>query len=182
MSPFTVNTMFTPLPGPKPVPPPPMETVVAPVNPDPEMTTLSPAFPLEGEKLATKGGGSTVKVGPVVVPTVLVTRTGPVEAPNGTMASIWPSDWTLKKPERTPLNVTLLVPVNAVPEIVTRVPCPPDVGFNEEIVGADAERTLNVAAEEEVPPIAETAMGPLAAPSGTVAVICPSLFTVNIAL
>ena len=61
-------------------------TAVAPVKFVPPIVTLAPSAPLVGVKLAIVGGLTTVKsVGPIAVPPAVVTLTGPVVAPDGTV-------------------------------------------------------------------------------------------------
>ncbi|MDQ6801167.1 MAG: hypothetical protein M3041_10050, partial [Acidobacteriota bacterium] len=57
----------------------------------------------------------TVNVGPVPVPTDVVTVTGPVVAPAGTFAPICVSLYTVKVVAATPLNLTELVPMKFAP-------------------------------------------------------------------
>ena len=62
-------------------------TLVAPVKFVPLIVTLAPAGPLVGVKLVIVGGLSTVKVlALVAAPPGVVTLTGPVVAPVGTVA------------------------------------------------------------------------------------------------
>ena len=62
-------------------------TAVAPVKFVPLIVTLVPTGPLAGAKLVIVGAGMTVKlVALVAVPPGVVTRTGPVVAPVGTVA------------------------------------------------------------------------------------------------
>ena len=62
-------------------------TAVAPVKFVPLIVTLAPTGPLAGVTLAIVGAGITVKlVALVAVPPGVVTRTGPVVAPVGTVA------------------------------------------------------------------------------------------------
>jgi hypothetical protein len=81
----------------------------------------------------------------------------------------------------TPLNLTKVVPVKFVPVIVTDVPTGPLVGLNDVIVGAPGPVTLKFVALVAVPPGVVTAINPVVAPIGTVAVICVSLLKVNAA-
>ena len=69
-----------------------------------------------------------------------------------------------------PLKATALAPVRFVPVIVTELPTPPVAGLNDVIVGG--ARTAKLAELVAVPPGVVTESGPLAAPLGTVAVIC----------
>ena len=68
----------------------------------------------------------------------------------------------------TPLNVTAVTPVNAVPVIVTEVPTGPLVGLKLVIAGEGI--TVKSPALDAVP-VAVTEIGPVVAPDGTVAVI-----------
>ncbi len=61
-----------------------MTTLVTPVKPVPVITTVPPTGALVGVKLEIVGGGMTVNVGPVTVPSVFVTATGPVVPNCGT--------------------------------------------------------------------------------------------------
>ena len=62
-------------------------TAVAPVKFVPLIVTLVPTGPLVGVKLVTVGAGTTVKLlALVAVPPGVVTLTGPVVAPAGTVA------------------------------------------------------------------------------------------------
>lgn len=67
------------------------------------------------------------------------------------------------------LKVTRLAPVNAVPVIVTDAPTPPLAGAKPVIVGAGTK--VKLVALCAVPPGVVTAIGPVLAPEGTVAVI-----------
>lgn len=68
-----------------------------------------------------------------------------------------------------PLNVTTLAPGNAVPLIVTVAPTPPLVGVKLVIAGGGIiVKLFELAA---VPAEVVTAIGPVVAPEGTVAVI-----------
>ena len=62
-------------------------TAVTPVKFVPLMVTFAPTGPLAGEKLVMVGGGMTVKVVLLApVPADVVTLSGPVVAPAGTVA------------------------------------------------------------------------------------------------
>src|SRR5439155_14953116 len=64
-------------------------TAVTPVKFVPLMVTFAPTGPLAGEKLVMVGGGMTVKLVVLVpVPADVVTLSGPVVAPAGTVAWI----------------------------------------------------------------------------------------------
>jgi hypothetical protein len=109
----------------------------------------------------------------VAVPPGVVTAIGPVVALLGTVAVIWVSEATVYAAE-APLKLTDVAPVKPVPVIVTTVPESPLAGVNEPIDGAIVKLVVLVA----VPPGVVTAIGPLAAPAGTVAVIWVSEPTV----
>jgi hypothetical protein len=107
----------------------------------------------------------------------------PVLAPFGTVALIDVSEATANVVAVTPLNVTLLAPVKCVPVIDTVVPIGPLVGVNDEIVGAAGGVVVTVKAVVlvPVPPLVVTAIGPVVAPPGTVALIAVSEATENVA-
>jgi hypothetical protein len=74
---FTVKAALTPL----------KVTAVAPVKFVPLMVTLVPSGPVVGEKLVIEGALTTVKLFALVaLPPGVVTLTGPVVAPAGTVA------------------------------------------------------------------------------------------------
>ena len=99
----------------------------------------------------------------------------------GTVAVISVPDALTVKLAFLVLNTTAVAPVKFVPLIVTDVPPGPDVGVKSAIVGAGI--TVKLPALVAVPPGVVTAMGPLVALSGTVAVILlPLLLIVNSAL
>jgi hypothetical protein len=118
----------------------------------------------------------------VAVPAGVVTVMGPVLAPLGTVALINVSEATENVGAATPLNVTLLAPVKCVPVIDTLVPTGPLAGANDEIVGAAGGVVVTVKAIVlvPVPPLVVTAIGPVAAPLGTVALIAVSEATENV--
>src|SRR6266511_1225770 len=120
--------------------------------------------------------GPTVKlVALVAAPPGVVTLIGPVVAPVGTVAVIRVGEFTVKVVAATLLNVTEVmvkpVPLKFVPLIVTLVPTGPRVGVNEVIVGAGTAVTVKFVALVAVPPSVVTAIFPVVAPVGTVAVI-----------
>src|SRR2546428_13849850 len=122
----TVKLAFTPL----------NVTAVAPVKFVPLIVTLVPTGPLVGVKLVIVGAlATTVNVlALVAVPSGVVTLSGPVVAPAGTVAWIAVAEVTVKL-ALTPLNVTAVAPVKFVPLIVTLVPTGPLVGVKPVIVG-----------------------------------------------
>jgi hypothetical protein len=147
-------------------------TTEAPVKFVPVIVTDNPALPLVGEKSVIVGAGMTVKlVMLVAVPPGVVTVIGPVVAPAGTVAVIRDGPLTLKS-ALAPLNRTAVAPLKFVPLTVTDVPALPLVGEKLVIVGAGLEMTVKLVALVAVPPGVVTAIGPDAAPSGTIAVIC----------
>ena len=102
----------------------------------------------------------------VAVPPGVVTLSGPVVAPVGTVAWIVVAEVTVKL-ALTPLNVTVVAPVKLVPLIVTLVPTGPLVGVKLVIVGGLI--TVKLLALVAVPPAVVTLTGPVVAPVGTVA-------------
>lgn len=156
-------------------------TCVAPFKLLPLMVTAVPAPPLAGVKPLIVGEGleTTLKFDALVaVPPPVVTATGPLVAPVGTEVVIWLSELNVKL-ALVPLKVTALTPVNPVPLIVTVTPTPPLVGLKPMIVGAGikVKFVLLVA----VPPPVVTAICPVIAFDGTIAVICVSRLTVKLA-
>src|SRR5437667_2724707 len=144
-------------------------TAVAPVKVVPLIVTLVPTGPLVGVKLVIVGAlAVTVKLlALVAVPPGVVTLSGPLVAPLGTVAAIEVDEFS-EKLALAPLNVTAVAPVKVVPLIVTLVPTGPPVGVKLVIVGALAV-TVKLLALVAVPPEVLTLSGPLVAPLGTVA-------------
>src|SRR5215217_6928066 len=108
----------------------------------------------------------------------------PVVAPVGTVVATDVEDTTLNV-AGVPLNRTAVAPERLVPVTVTAVPARPAPGEKDEIVGAaggGAPVTLKLDALVAVPPAVVTAIGPVVAPLGTVAVIVVEPLTVNDAL
>jgi hypothetical protein len=161
---------------------PPNRTAVAPVKAVPVIVTAVPVLPLVGENPEIVGAGIvTVKfVALVAVPPGVVTVILPVVAPVGTLVSIRvPWAFTVNDAAATPLNRTAVAPANPLPLIRTAVPTGPLFGENEEMVGAVVV-TVKFVALVAVPPAVVTAILPVTAPLGTVAVICvPDGFTEN---
>src|SRR5439155_20537133 len=137
--------------------------------------TMVPTLPLTGENELIVGTGAVTEklLALVAVPPPVVTLIGPDVAPAGTVALICVSELTVKLAE-VPLNVTALAPVKAPPLIVTEVPTGPLAGENELIEGAAGAVTSKLVALVAVPFAVVTAIGPVVAPFGTVAVICVS--------
>ncbi len=71
-------------------------TAVAPTKPVPVIVTEIPVRPTLGENPSIVGAGTTLKSDALVaVPPPVVTETGPVVAPAGTMAVIWDPPFSL---------------------------------------------------------------------------------------
>jgi hypothetical protein len=118
----------------------------------------------------------------VAVPLGVITRIGPVVAPVGTATVILvPAPFTAKPGAFTLSNETAVAPVRLLPLILTDVPTGPLVGLNDVIVGAAAPVTLKFVELVAVPSGLATAIGPVVAPAGTVAVILCPLSIVNVA-
>jgi hypothetical protein len=115
----------------------------------------------------------------VAWPAGVVTLSGPVLAPAGTVAWIAVADVT-EKPALTPLNVTAVAPLKFAPLIVTLVPTGPLAGEKLEIVGGGT--TVNEAPLLALPPGVVTPSVPLVAPAGTVAWIAVAEVTEKLAL
>ena len=111
----------------------------------------------------------------VPVPTPVVTLTGPLVAPAGTVAWIAVSEVIVKSASAV-LKITAVAPVKSTPRIVTLVPTGPLVGVKLVIVGAPT--TLNTPALFAVPPGVVTLIGPVVAAAGTVAWIVVGEVTV----
>ena len=165
---FTVNAAAVPLNA----------TAVAPVKFVPLIATDAPTWPEVGLKLLIVGAAlGTVKL-PVDVATPLgvVTLILPVVAPLGTVAVTFVALFTVKE-AAVPLNATAIAPVKFVPVMLTDVPTCPLVGVKEEMIGVEAEVTVNVVAEVAVPPAVVTENFPVLAPVGIVEVIRVALLT-----
>src|SRR5207237_1104493 len=138
-----------------------------------------PTGPVVGERPAMVGALTTVnELALVAVPPGVVTLTGPVVAPAGTVARIAVSEVTVKVAP-TPLNDTDVAPVKLVPLMVTLVPTGPLPGEKLAIVGGFS--TANALALVAVPPGVVTLSGPVVAPAGTVARIAVLEVTVKVA-
>jgi hypothetical protein len=147
-------------------------TSVAPVRLVPVMITEVPTGPVIGTKEVIVGAGTVVTVkfpGLVAVPSGVVTLILPVVAPFGTVAVICVSEFTVKLAEVVP-NFTEVAPVNPVPLIVTRLPTGPLVGENPVMAGGVGPVTVKSWALVAVPEGVVTAILPVVAPDGTVAV------------
>jgi hypothetical protein len=157
-------------------------TAVAFVRFEPRITTLCPIGPEVGEKLEIDGAGTTVnELELVAFPAGALTEIAPLDAPDGTVAVICPSLSTLNVVAFVPLKLTTVAPVKPEPEITTLCPIGPEVGLNPVIVVVGVDPlTVNEPALVPVPPGVVTEIGPVVAPVGTLAVICPSPSTVNV--
>ena len=152
-------------------------TDVAPVKLVPLIWTAVPTGPLAGLKLVIVGGLTTVKLLELVaVPPGVVTRSGPVVAPEGTVAWITVAELTVYV-ALTPPNVTDVAPVKLVPLIWTAVPTGPLVGAKLVMVGG-LTVTAKLLALFAVPPEVVTLIGPVVAPEGTLAWITVAELTV----
>jgi hypothetical protein len=111
-----------------------------------------------------------------------VTAILPVVAAAGTVALIRVASTTLNTAD-VPLNVTRVAAVKPPPEMVTCVPTRPDVGLKPVMVSRAGviDVTVKLAVLVPVPDAVVTAMRPLLAPEGTVAVSCVALTGVNVA-
>jgi hypothetical protein len=108
----------------------------------------------------------------VAVPRGVTTWIAPVAALLGTTAVMRIGDTTVKLVAFTPAKRTAVAPWKSVPLIVTVVPTGPEFGVNELIVGGLFVVTMKSDALVTVPsPGTVTAMRPVVAPFGTVAVI-----------
>ena len=145
----------------------------------PLMTTGVPTGPAVGLNPVMVGTGTvTVKfVAAVAVPPAVVTVNFPVVAPLGTVAVICVELFTVYVAV-VPLSFTEVAPVKFVPVIVTDVAAGPLDGEKFVIVGeATVVVTVKFEAEVPLPFTVVTETFPVAAPLGTVAVICVALFT-----
>jgi len=155
-------------------------TDVTPLKLVPLMVTLVPTGPLAGVKLVIVGGFTTVNALLLVaLPAELVTLSGPVVAPTGTVAWINVAELT-EKLALTPLKATAVAPVKFVPLIATFVPAGPLVGAKLVIVGGFT--TVNAPLLVAVPAGVVTLSGPVVAPAGAVAWIAVSETTEKLAL
>lgn len=151
-------------------------TPVVPANPVPVIVTTVPTGPLAGVNPLIVG--LTRKPVPLVaVPDGVVTVIFPVTASGGTVAVILAYETTVNV-DGVPLNRTSVVPVKALPVIVTTVPTVAAVGVNPLIAGT----TTNGLGLVAVPAGVVTTIGPVVAPEGTVVVICVGDTTVKDAL
>ena len=162
------------------VPRTPPNVTVAPVRLVPVIVTLVPVGPLSGEKplLASIVGLTRKVLALVAEPNGVVTMIRPDVAPGGTTATIWLAISLVMLAE-TPLNVTLVAPARPVPLMVTEEPIGPLSGAKPVIVGAGTTVKLIGLVGEPKAVVAVTT--PVAAPVGTVAVICVSFMIEKLA-
>lgn len=113
------------------------------------------------------------------MPPGVVTLTGPVLAPDGTIAVIWLSEFTVNC-ALWPLNEIAEAAVKCVPTIKTVPPTGPLLGVNDAIVGAGDGNTENTPLSA-LPPEVTSAIGPDVAFRGTVACNWYCEFTVTLA-
>src|SRR5215471_6669907 len=99
----------------------------------------------------------------VAAPTGVVTLILPLVAPLGTLAVICVGEFTVKV-AFTPLNVTLVAPMNPLPVTVTFVPAGPLVGWKLVSTGRTSNVCLLV---RVVPPFSLTVIGPVVPVAGT---------------
>lgn len=141
------------------------------LKPKPLIITDSPALALRGVKEVIEAGGilTVNEVADVTVPPGVVTAIVPVVAPAGIVAVICVAEVAVKVVAAVPLKLTAVTPVKFVPVIVTVAPFAPLEGVKEVMVGAGT--TVKLVALVAVPPGVVTAIVPVVAPVGTVAVI-----------
>ena len=158
---FVTNVAETPL----------KRTPVVPRTLVPEMTTVVPAAPLVGVKLAIDGHpvGTTKLDGLVAVPLGVLTVTGPVAAAVGTTVEMREVD-SIVKVALTPLKRTEVAFERLVPVIVTLVPGQPVDGLSELTVGAADAVTVKLEELVTGPFDVTTVIGPVVAFCGTTAV------------
>jgi hypothetical protein len=120
---------------------PPKVTRVAPVRCEPMIVTVVCGTLVVGVSPVIVGAAAvtvtvTVKVAALTpVPAAVVTRIVPLAAPAGVNAVICESEAVVKT-AGVPSKLTVVAPVNALPEIDTLVPAGPLAGANDETVGA----------------------------------------------
>lgn len=116
----------------------------------------------------------------VAVPAGVVTETGPVVAPFGTVAEMSLASVT-ENVAAVPLKFTFVAPVKFVPVSVTLAPTCPLVGEIPVIVGAGGGAlTVKLPAELAMPCGVTIVIFPVTAPAGTVTVTLAALTTENV--
>jgi hypothetical protein len=146
----------------------------------PVMVTAVPAAAEAGLKLLSAAVGSTVKAMPLLATAATVTTTLPLEAPDGTGATMLVA-LQLVGVAAVPFRVTVLEPCEApklAPVMVTAVPTAAEVGLSPEILGVDS--TVNTT------PLLANAFTvattlPVVAPAGTGTTMLVALQLVGVA-
>ena len=153
-------------------------TALTSVKPEPAIVMLSPAAPPPG--VNDVSFGSTLNDAALSpVPPGVVTPICPVLASAGTAALICEGETIVDGAVDTPPNVTSLAPPRCAPLMVTVVPTGLEAGLKLEIAGG-ARVTVKSEALAATPPGVVTAIGPVVAPVGTVAVIWIAELTVKL--
>jgi hypothetical protein len=138
----------------------------------PDMVTVAPTAPLAGLKPEMDGGGNTVKLeGLFTVTPLVVTDMVPVDAPEGTVVVILVAVEAVTT-ANVPLNLTTLlagIVLKFVPDMVTDALTAPLDGLKLVIDGVG--RTVKLDPLLTVIPFKVNDIGPVVAPTGTVAVI-----------
>jgi hypothetical protein len=142
-------------------------TLVAPIRFAPSIVTVLLTGPLPGLKPDTLGVTVNIAV-LVAVPVAVVTLIGPEPALGGTVAAIWVPEFTTKM-AFVPLNLTALPLEKLAPVMITETPEMPFAGVNRRMLGSNF--TVNTAELTAVLAGMVTAIGPVAAESGTVTAI-----------
>jgi len=157
-------------------------TRVAPVKLVPVIVTVVPTGPLVGLNPLIVGVLSVITVKfevNIAVPPGPVTEIGPVVVPASTVAVMEVAELTVNV-AAVPLNLTAVTPVRLLPVIATTVPTGPEAGVKEARLGAGVIAvTVNEPELLTDPPGVATAILPVVAPVGTVAVIEVAELTVN---
>jgi hypothetical protein len=158
---FTVNVAARPL----------NLTAEAPVRFVPMIETLVPTLPLVGENDVIVGTPVTVKLVALFAVTNPGTETwsGPLVAPDGTVAVIWLDEFTVND-AGVVLNITEFAPQKFRPVMTTLAPTAPLVGTNDVMDGCASATTVKLPALAVSAPAVSTVIVPVEAPTGTVAV------------
>jgi hypothetical protein len=160
-------------------------TAVVPKKFEPKIDTTVPTLPLPGLNPVITGAlvPVTVKLPRLwSFPLGLNTDTFPVVAPAGTVA--WICELLLMTNcAAAPLNRTEFTAENVLPVIVTDVPTGPLLGLKSVMFGPPPPPAVTVKVVVPAVPLGVcTEIGPVAAPPGTLVVICvPGPFTLNTA-
>ena len=152
-------------------------TCVVPAKLLPVTVTRVPGPPNAGERLEMVG--PTVNVRLLLTPLGVVTSTGPVVAPAGTVTvSSVPAVFTTNPVAKVPLNVTWPASRRLLPAMATELPSGPALGESVVSTGAGTTKPAGLMA---VPAGVLTRTGPLVAPAGTTKVSCVAELTVKLA-